>query len=274
MIGARRLARIIRLEFEPASLRLGDHPDEGDVGQRIVGIAAADIGMHAGEPDLADTLVLDEALCCGIGQRRSAIGAGGLVPELRVEGGAFLVERQRLAGARDARGQMFARQFKPPEIFMNAAGHFVDRHAVGGNRVPNADEPDLDVPANLPGRVVRTELVAEPLVGRFQPQIVIAIPAIGAVGRTREAMQFGFVIGFDQPLAVDQPHHDPDREGTAAEAEAEQFVVLVAIVPAGKLVERDDVAAQAETERTAEDRHRLERRGADAVVIERDLVVA
>jgi len=46
-IGIRRIACIVRLEFEPATFGLGNHPDEGDVGQRIVGITAADIGMHA-----------------------------------------------------------------------------------------------------------------------------------------------------------------------------------------------------------------------------------
>ena len=59
-IGVSRRRRGIRFELQTAVLRLGDHPDERNVGQRIVGIAAADVGMRAGEPDLADLLVLDE----------------------------------------------------------------------------------------------------------------------------------------------------------------------------------------------------------------------
>ena len=121
---------------------------------------------------------------------------------------------------------------------------------------------------------MRAELVADPLIGRFKLQIMVAVPAIGAVGRACQAVEFGLVVGLDEPLAVDQPHHDPDREGAAAEAEAEQFVVGIAIVAAGEFVEGDDVAPQAETESAAEDGHWLERRGSDAVVVERDLVIA
>ena len=121
---------------------------------------------------------------------------------------------------------------------------------------------------------MRSELVADPLIGRFKLQMMVAVPAIGAVGRTRQAVEFGFIVGFDEPLAVDQPHHDPDREGAAAESETEQFVVGIAIVAAGEFVEGDDVAPEAETERATEDRHRFERRGPDAVVVKCDLVAA
>src|SRR5690349_10645535 len=143
---------------------------------------------------------------------------------------------------------------------MNAARHFVDRHAIGCHRVPNADKPDLDVPANDLGRIRGAELVAYPLVRRFELQMMIAIPAIGAIGRTREAVQFDFIVSLDEALAVDQTHHDPDREGAAAESKAKQFVIVVAIVAAGKFIEGYHIAPQAETESTAEDRHRLERR--------------
>ena len=61
-----------RLELEAAALRLGDHPDKGNVGQRVVGIAAADVGMHAGEPDLAELLVLDVALLVRIDRHATA----------------------------------------------------------------------------------------------------------------------------------------------------------------------------------------------------------
>src|SRR3979409_576282 len=113
------------------------------------------------------------------------------------------------------------------------------------------DKPDLDVLANLLRRIVRAELVADPLVRRFQLQMRVAVPAIGAVGRTRQAVEFSLVIGLDQTLADDHPHQDSDREGAAAEAKAEQLIAIVAIVAAGKFVERDDVAPQADPERAA-----------------------
>ncbi len=53
-VGVRRL-----LECEAAGLRLLHDPDEGNVGQRIVGIAAADVRVNAGKPYLAETFVAD-----------------------------------------------------------------------------------------------------------------------------------------------------------------------------------------------------------------------
>jgi hypothetical protein len=156
---------------------------------------------------------------------------------------------------------------------MDAAGHLFDRHAVSCDRVPDADEADLDILADSGGRIAGAKFVPYPLVGTLQFEIPVAIPAIGPVGRLGQAIEFGFVIGRDEPLAVDQPHHDPDRERTAAETEAEQLIVLVAIIAACKFIQRDDVAPEAEAEGAAQNGPRLERGGSDAVVIERDLVV-
>src|SRR6516225_4027290 len=153
---------------------------------------------------------------------------------------------------------MVVGQFDRPQILMDAAGHLVDRHAVGRNGIPDADEPDPDIAANADRRIVRPELVADPLVWTFQLKMLVALAAIGAVGRTGKTVKLGFVVSPDEPLAVDHSHHDADGEGAAAEAKAEQFVIGVAIIPAGKLVERDDVAAEAKTERAAEQRERLE----------------
>ena len=61
-IGIGRRIAAIRLDFQAAALRFVEHPDQRNVGQRIVGIAAADVGMHAGEPDLADLLICDVTL--------------------------------------------------------------------------------------------------------------------------------------------------------------------------------------------------------------------
>ena len=48
-IGSRR-----RLQGEAAAARFGQHPGERHMGERVIRISAADIGMHAGEPDLGD----------------------------------------------------------------------------------------------------------------------------------------------------------------------------------------------------------------------------
>lgn len=43
---------------------LRDHPGEGDVGELLVFVAAADVGVYAGEPDLAEDLLGGEGVSC------------------------------------------------------------------------------------------------------------------------------------------------------------------------------------------------------------------
>src|ERR1700675_1263043 len=95
-------------------------------------------------------------------------------------------------------------QLDRPEILVNAAGHFVDRHAVGGDGVPDPDEPDPDVLAHFLWWKMRPEFFSDPLVGPFDLQIMVAIPPIGTIGGTGQTMKFGFVVSFDETLAVDQ----------------------------------------------------------------------
>jgi hypothetical protein len=83
---------------------------------------------------------------------------------------------------------------------------------------------------------------------------------------------FGFV--GDQSLIGEQADYDPNNERTSAESEAEYFTLGAAVVPAHELVEIDDVPLQSPSERTAKQRQRLERRSADTVVVDRDLVRA
>src|SRR4051794_8513832 len=127
----------IRLEFQAATPRLGDHPDEGNVGQRIVGIAATDVGMRAREPNLAELLVLDEAFP---GRIRFASRYVALVPQLGMEGGSFLVQRQRVTGARHpVAGKRVSGKLEWPDVAADAAGHFIKWRAIGGDGVPYTD---------------------------------------------------------------------------------------------------------------------------------------
>ncbi len=171
---------------------------------------------------------------------------------------------------------MVVRQFERPDISGNAAGHLIERRAIGGDRVPHTDEVDL-VHRPIVGLIVilRQEQVAKRAEEILDvPDRMIPLPAVLAVGGTRLPVELGLIVRLHQALIDDQAHDNTDRERAAAESKAVQFFVVFAIVAAGEFVEGDDVALQAETERAAEDRHRLERRGADAVVIKRDLVVA
>ena len=98
-VGTGRQVGVVRFELQAATLGFRDHPDERNIGERIVRISAADIGVHAREPDLADVLVLDEAPPGGIG---GGCRTRGLIPKLRMEGGALFIKRQRLTRPLDA----------------------------------------------------------------------------------------------------------------------------------------------------------------------------
>lgn len=43
---------------------LRDHPGEGDVGELLVFVAAANVGVYAGEPNLAEDLLEGEGVSC------------------------------------------------------------------------------------------------------------------------------------------------------------------------------------------------------------------
>src|SRR5882724_3166112 len=76
----------------------------------------------------------------------------------------------------------------------------------------------------------------------------------------------------DQPDSRDETGDDADRECAPAEAETIDPVVL-RVVAATERIDVDDVALQPEAEDAAENGERLERRGADTVVIIGDLLL-
>lgn len=83
-------------------------------------------------------------------------------------------------------------------------------------------------------------------------------------------------MAFRRSIALPCSIHDDDtdREGAATEAEAVDIVALALVVAAGEFVGVDDVPLHADAERAAKNCPRLERRGADAVGVECDLVIS
>lgn len=67
-----------------------DHPGEGHVGNLLVLVSAANVGVDAGEPDLLEV--------------RGA--GGGLGPHRRGEGAALLVEGECVEGVVDGVGEV------------------------------------------------------------------------------------------------------------------------------------------------------------------------
>ena len=70
---------LIGVETQTRALGAVEHPDERNVGEVVDGIAAADVGMDAGEPNLADPRV---------------VGRVFFVPYQRPEGRPFVIQRQ------------------------------------------------------------------------------------------------------------------------------------------------------------------------------------
>lgn len=192
-----------------------------------------------------------------------------------MEGGALLVQRQRLAGASHPLArQGMGGEFERPDEAADAARHLVQRRAVGGDRIPHADEMDFrHLPVLVLVVVVAQEQVADPAENFLDAEDgVVALAPVGAVGGARLVVELLLVARRDQALVEDQAADDAHGEGAAAEAEAEEAVAVVAIVTAGEFVDVDDVALQPDAEGAGEDRPRLERGRADAVVVEGDLV--
>ena len=284
-IGTRR-----RLQGEPAAACLGQHPGERYMGERVIRISAADIGMHAGEPDLGNSF------------RTGFPGAGGnrlqpLVPQQGMESSALVVERKGVTGLANPSIELPVRQFERPQIAADAPRHFVDGEAVGGHRVPETEEGDVIDRALVLVVFGGDEEVAQLAKHPFdlKPRLELFGP-MRAVGHRDLSIEFLFGLVTHQPLFAYQSVHHADGEGAAAEPEAEDIVALPRAVPflaifgfrggglerqivemrtivaAGELVDIQHVALQAEAERAAQDRKRFERRGADAIVVKRDLL--
>ena len=123
-------------------LRLLHHPEERDVAEALVGIAAADVGMHAGEPDLLEAPGVDPARLLLSLRRLDRAFLVHLVPRQRVEGIALIVDGEGVAGAANAVGKRIIGHAQRDEPFVDSLGDLRDRAAIGRHRVPNADELD------------------------------------------------------------------------------------------------------------------------------------
>src|SRR5260370_23920313 len=94
---------------------------------------------------------------------------------------------------------------------------------------------------------------------------------VSMTGVGRKTREIGLVVVVcDKPLGGDQTGDDADGEGAAAEAETIDLIAGL-IVAATEAVDREHVALQSKSEDAAERRKQLERRRADAVIVESDL---
>ena len=113
--------------------------------------------------------------------------------------------------------------------------------------------------------------VAKPAQRRDQSSRRVEVPAVLAVGPLREAIEFVAPGAGDQPLAGDHAHEHTHGERSAAEAEPGELVARL-VVGAGEGIEVPNVSLQSPPEPAAEDRQRLERGSANAIVVTGDLL--
>src|SRR6266404_2468935 len=136
-----RILERIRFEFQATALCFVEHPDERDVGQRVIRVTAADVGMDTGEPNLADLLIRDVTLFVRIELRRRN---DLFVPQLGMKRGSLFIERKGLAGAHHALTiERVSGKFKRHDPTADATRHLVNWQAVSGHRVPHPDEADV-----------------------------------------------------------------------------------------------------------------------------------
>ena len=210
--------------------RLGDHPRERQVRQLVLRVAAADVGVHAGEPDLLDP-------------PRGPVGLE-LLPELRQERRAILVERQRVARVLDVRMQGRVVKRVTPRDEPADPGQPQRPHGV-----PHADE----VRRRDMARVARTILRA-PL-GALAPLLVAR--AIGLVDpaqcpprqsatRTAVDARIAAAAGACRDTAECE-HAAETAHGVGAAAEAEEIDPVTGLVHLDQgVVAVDDVPGNPE----------------------------
>ena len=277
-------------QFEPVDPRTIDHPVERVERQAVLRIAAADVGMHADEPELAHALFVNQRQLAALdARRRPALrhrheAVGGLdvaiVPEHWLERVALVLEPEGMTATLDLPVHETVGQRQRPVPIVDGTHDFLDRSAIGVHRIPHPKEFDSVDGNELDILVARLAQhgVADKITDRAQHvqmkarrglrRIGLAVISVGGDGALP---QRGFiaVIGREAEPG-DQAGDDADGECPAAEAEAEDAVARL-VVAAAEAIDVENVALQPDAEDAGECRPPFERRGADAIVVERDL---
>ena len=90
------IGRGLEPEAFALAVRLAHHPDQRNLRKQVIRIAAADIGMNARKPDLADPLLGKEPFAVRLRRKRQLVA---LVPQDRMERRPLVVDRHRMTGA-------------------------------------------------------------------------------------------------------------------------------------------------------------------------------
>src|SRR5262249_43108442 len=226
----------IGLVSQPAVLRLGHDPTQRNMRKRVVGITAADVGMNARKPDLADTLLLGLIDPVGIARRALFIPLG---PYDGVKGRALVIEGQCMAGTFNLLAEPSLGKLERPDPLAHPSCHLVHGKAIRRNRVPQTEKADL-FHSPVFARVVRIgydQVASKPERLLDAQERVEVFPAKRAIGVPRPPVQLLLAFMRDETLIEDQADDDADGESASAESEAEDFVFARAIVATSEFVE-------------------------------------
>src|SRR6185437_2105456 len=238
---------------QAVDMRALHHPRERMIGKTGPRIAAADIGMNADKPHLADALAID------LGQRLARIRRCRLpamsdsiepvpvadiaiVPKHGMKGVAFLVERERVTGAHDLVVHELVGYRQRPIPVVYGTGDLVDRTAIGVDRVPDAEKIDLlhldqiELPERRCAENTMAHPIAQPPQGPDQDigrRLEISDLAIFAIGYFGSARQVGFVaLVADQADAGNEARDHADGKRAPAESEAVDPVAVSVVAAA------------------------------------------
>ena len=219
---------------------------------------------------------------------------------------ALVVERQRVPRPLYPSVQVEIAHGERPDEPVDRPGQLVDRQPVGVHGVPQPDERDLERRvgvglglADPPGVPILERRLGLGLadshdvpIARSSAQAVPGIDegvaqrangpdqpaghgkplaAIGAIRRSHVPRELGLVaVVAHQALIHHQADQNADGECAAAEPEGVD-AVAGPVRPADERVQVAHVAGEAHAKRAAQQRQRLEGRGTNAVVVEREL---
>ena len=230
-------------------VQLADHPRERQVGQIGVGVAAAYVRVHTGEPALLQHL----RQCLPI----------RLLPNRRTERSSPLIEGQCLEGILDVRLDLGIDEAEFRHWRLRQDGDHGDPER--SDRVPDRDALDRDV------RLRQLELEQFPLIlwrmegGPIRPWLLGEAGRPPALALIFPVLEDGVEVGQSpigqQAHRADQAGHAAGGEGTAREAENE-YLVPVGVVVAQETVRLADVFGQAFARGAAD--HLLVQTGAGA----------
>lgn len=209
-----------------------------------------------------------------------------------VEGGALVVERERLAGVLHLVGEPVVTERDRPDRPVDRDTELLDRYAERLDRVEQSEEFDLDLLAAVHGladagirampenEIIEIDQhVANPAHDPDCRQAAIAdrLLAVLPPGGHRVAlhlrMRHGDLVDHrrHQPLACDQGCQRARGEGAAAEAEDVDLVAF-APVPAQEAIELADVGRHADAGGAVEGGERRPAGGADTLDVIGDLI--